>query len=121
MDSGCLSTTEVKGCSVIWDIELESQLNIDQLTNLPSFRIALRILYVAEEPCSSHTLGYDSPAAIPRDVPISDMEDLYHFEQAYNRVTYAGTLDIACRCQEISSYQSHEDTRVSSVRPTLRV
>jgi hypothetical protein len=55
MDSGRLGTTEVKGRSVIWDIELESQLNIDQLTNLPSFYIALRILYVAEEPCSPHS------------------------------------------------------------------
>jgi hypothetical protein len=52
-------------------------------------------------------------------MPISDMEDSYHFEQADNRVTYAGTLDIACRCQEIAS--SHEDTQVSSVRPILRV
>jgi hypothetical protein len=51
MDPGRLGTTEVKGRSVIWDIELESQLNIDQLRNLPSLYIALRIIYVAEEPC----------------------------------------------------------------------
>jgi hypothetical protein len=50
-----------------------------------------------------------------------DMEDSYHFEQADNRVTYAGTLDTACRCQEIASYRSREDTQVSSVRPILRV
>jgi hypothetical protein len=51
MDSGRLGTMEVKGRGVIWDIELESQLNIDQLRSLPSLYIALRIIYVAEEPC----------------------------------------------------------------------